>query len=73
MAESVSTGAEGLFFLPYLTGERTPHLDANACGVFFGLTPRHTHAHLVRAVMEGVVFALDEGLDVLRNLVSHRA
>lgn len=68
MAETVPVGAEGLLFLPYLTGERTPHLDANACGVFFGLTPRHTKAHFVRAVMEGVVFALAEGLSILTEL-----
>lgn len=67
-AATVPPGAEGLLFLPYLTGERTPHLDPYACGVFFGLTPRHTRAHLVRAVMEGVVFALSEGLDIMRGL-----
>jgi xylulokinase len=67
-AATVPPGAEGLVFLPYLTGERTPHLDPQACGVFFGLTPRHARAHLVRAVMEGVVFALSEGLDIMRGL-----
>lgn len=67
-AAAVPIGAEGLFFLPYLTGERTPHLDPNACGMFFGLTPRHTRAHMVRAVMEGVTFALREGLDVMTGL-----
>ena len=64
----VAPGAEGLVFLPYLTGERTPHLDPVACGVFFGLTPRHTRAHMVRAVMEGVAFALADGLDIVREL-----
>jgi len=67
-AANVPPGAEGLVFLPYLIGERTPHLDPYACGVFFGLTPRHTAAHLVRAIMEGVVFALSEGLDIMRAL-----
>jgi xylulokinase len=67
-ASTVAPGAEGLVFLPYLTGERTPHMDPNSCGVFFGLTPRHGQAHLVRAVMEGVVFALKEGLDVITTL-----
>jgi len=68
MAAEVPPGAEGLIFLPYLTGERTPHLDPHACGVFFGLSPRHTAAHLARAVMEGVVMALAEGLDIMRDL-----
>lgn len=67
-AEHVPPGAEGLIFLPYLTGERTPHMNPDACGVFFGLTPRHTAAHMVRAVMEGVAMALADGLDVIRSL-----
>ncbi len=67
-AGTVAPGAEGLVFLPYLTGERTPHLDPGACGVFFGLTPRHSRAHMVRAVMEGVAFALADGLDIVRQL-----
>jgi xylulokinase len=65
-ASTVGPGAEGLVFLPHLTGERTPHMDPDACGVFFGLTPRHDRSHLVRAVMEGVVFALADALDVMR-------
>jgi xylulokinase len=68
MADRVPVGAEGLVFLPYLTGERTPHMNPNACGMFFGLTPRHTSAHMVRAVMEGVAFALADGLDIMRSL-----
>ena len=67
-AEPVPPGTEGLMFLPYLTGERTPHMDPDACGVFFGLTPRHGRAHTTRAVMEGVVLALSEGLDIQRSL-----
>ncbi len=67
-AEHVPPGAEGLIFLPYLTGERTPHMNPDACGVFFGLTPRHTAAHMVRAVMEGVAMALADGLDIVRSL-----
>lgn len=58
----------GLFFLPYLTGERTPHLDPDARGVFWGLTPEHTRAHLVRAVMEGVLFSLRECLEIITGL-----
>jgi xylulokinase len=68
LAASVPPGAEGLLFLPYLTGERTPHLDPLARGAFVGLTARHTLAHLVRAVMEGVVFSMRDGLEIMRGL-----
>jgi xylulokinase len=68
MAVSVPIGAEGLVFLPYLTGERTPHLDPLASGAFVGLTARHTAAHMARAVMEGVVFSLRDGLEIMRAL-----
>jgi xylulokinase (EC 2.7.1.17) len=68
LAESVPPGAEGLIFLPYLSGERTPHLDPLARGAFIGLTARHTLAHMARAVMEGVVFALRDGLEIMRDL-----
>ena len=57
-----------MLFLPYLLGERTPHMDPQARAVFFGLRLDHTRAHLVRAVMEGVVFALRDGLEVFREL-----
>ncbi len=57
-AREIEAGAEGLFFLPYLTGERTPHADPDARGAFIGLTRRHTKAHLTRAVLEGVSFGL---------------
>ena len=67
-AATVAPGAEGLLFLPYLTGERTPHLDPEARGAFVGLTARHTAAHLTRAVLEGVAFSLREGLDIIRDL-----
>jgi xylulokinase len=60
-------GAEGLLFLPYLTGERTPHGSAVARGVFFGLSPRHGRGHLTRAVIEGVSFALGQSLNLLRG------
>ncbi|HUN42118.1 MAG TPA: xylulokinase [Acetobacteraceae bacterium] len=56
---------EGLVFLPYLSGERTPHNDAAAKGVLFGLTGSHARADLTRAVLEGVAFALADGLDAL--------
>ena len=55
---SVPPGAEGVTFLPYLQGERTPHRDASARGAFLGLSLAHTRAHLTRAVLEGVCFAL---------------
>ncbi len=67
-AAQVSPGAEGLIFLPYLTGERTPHLDPFATGAFVGLSARHTAAHLVRAVMEGVTFSLRDGLEIMQAL-----
>jgi xylulokinase len=68
MAASVPAGAEGLLFLPYLSGERTPHMDPDARGAFVGLTLRHTHAHMVRAIMEGVVFSLRDALEIMRAL-----
>lgn len=67
-AEAVAPGADGLFFLPYLLGERTPHMDNDARGAFVGLTPRHGQAELTRAVLEGVAFAFRDGLEVLREL-----
>lgn len=67
-ASEVSPGSEGLVFLPYLSGERTPHLDPDARGAFFGLTARHGAAHMTRAVMEGVVFSLRDALEIMREL-----
>jgi xylulokinase len=66
-AGDVPPGAEGLRFLPYLTGERTPHPDPMARGAFVGLTVRHTRAHLTRAVLEGVAFGLRDGLQLMRD------
>lgn len=65
---NIPPGSEGLLWLPYLNGERTPHLDANARGVLFGISPRHTKAHVVRAIMEGVVFGLRDSLEIIRGL-----
>jgi xylulokinase len=65
-AEGVPPGCDGLRFLPYLTGERTPHPDPAARGAFVGLTVRHTRAHLTRAVLEGVAFGLRDGLELMR-------
>lgn len=64
-AAEVEAGAEGLLFLPYLTGERTPHPDPDARGAFVGLTVRHDLRHLTRAVLEGVAFGLRDGLDLM--------
>ncbi len=58
-------GAEGLTFLPYLAGERTPHADPDARGAFAGLTLRHDRGALVRAVLEGVAYGLRDGLDLV--------
>jgi xylulokinase len=61
-------GAEGLTFLPYLAGERTPHADPDARGAFAGLSLRHDRGALVRAVLEGVAFGLRDSLDLVRAL-----
>ena len=61
-------GGRGLVWLPYLQGERTPHLDPNARGVLFGLTSAHTRGDVVRAMMEGVAFSLRDGMDIIREL-----
>ena len=61
-------GAEGLVFLPYLQGERTPHADPDARGAFTGLQLRHDRGALVRAVLEGVAFGLRDSFDILRGL-----
>ena len=67
-AEGVAPGAENLFFLPYLTGERCPHADPMARGCFIGLTPRHSAAHLIRAVVEGITFGMREQVNILRAM-----
>ncbi|MFL5732404.1 MAG: xylulokinase [Chloroflexia bacterium] len=67
-AVAAGVGAEGVIFLPYLLGERTPHMDPTASAAFTGLRLHHSKGHLVRAVMEGVAFALLDGLQVLREM-----
>jgi xylulokinase len=67
-AEKIPPGANRLIFLPYLMGERSPLLDADARGVFFGLSGIHTRQDMLRAVMEGVVFSLRHCLDVFREM-----
>jgi len=67
-AAAVPAGSEGLFFLPYLAGERTPHADSNARGCFIGLTLKHVRGHLARAVMEGVGYAMRDSLAIIKSL-----
>lgn len=67
-AAEVAPGSDGLVFLPYLTGERTPYPDPQARGAFVGITLRHTKAHLVRSVLEGVAFGLRDSLELIKSL-----
>ncbi len=64
-AAKVCPGSEGLIFLPYLTGERTPYPDPNARGAFFGITLRHDRGHFVRSVLEGVAYGLRDSFGIL--------
>lgn len=66
-AESIPAGSEGLQFLPYLSGERTPHPDPLARSAFIGLTLRHSRAHMTRAVLEGVAFGLKDSFTLIQN------
>ncbi len=66
--EEVEIGSEKLIYLPYLMGERTPHLDPNARGVFFGLSAKHNKKNLARSVMEGVSFSLRDSYEILLNM-----
>ncbi len=65
LADAIEPGADGLVFLPYINGERTPHFNPSAAGIFWGLTPEHTAAHLARAVMEGVCLSLLDCLTLI--------
>jgi len=67
-AEKVSAGCSGLIYLPYLMGERTPHLDPYAKGVFFGLSAKHEKQDFIRAVMEGVVYSLKDCLEIIKEM-----
>ncbi|MGQ0640519.1 MAG: xylulokinase [Gemmatimonadaceae bacterium] len=67
-AAGVPRGAGGVTFLPYLQGERTAHRDASVRGAFLGLSLAHTRAHLTRAVLEGVCFAMRDSFTILREL-----
>jgi xylulokinase len=66
-AADISAGSDGLLFLPYLTGERTPHPDPLARGAFVGLTVRHGMAHCTRAVLEGVAFGLKDSFELMKS------
>jgi xylulokinase len=66
-AAEVPAGSGGLLFLPYLTGERTPHPDPLARGAFVGLTVRHGQAHMTRAVLEGVAFGLRDSFELIKS------
>lgn len=68
LAEAVRIGADRLVYLPYLMGERTPHLDTNARGVFFGLSASHTKGNLIRAVLEGVSYSLKDCKEILLEM-----
>jgi xylulokinase len=65
LAETINPGGDNLIFLPYLNGERTPYMDSMATGLFIGLTSYHTKAHIYRAVMEGITFAMRDCFQVL--------
>ncbi len=67
LAEEIEPGSEGLIFLPYLYGERTPHNDANARGVYFGVSGKHDQRHFTRSVLEGVAFALKDSLELIKD------
>lgn len=67
-AREVPAGSEGLLWLPYLMGERTPHLDAFARGGWVGLTAKHARGHLVRSILEGVAFSLNDCLGIIESL-----
>ena len=67
-ASSAPAGSEGAFWLPYLMGERTPHLDPNARAAFVGLTASHTRGHLIRAVMEGVAYSLKDTFTIFGEM-----
>jgi xylulokinase len=67
-AATVAPGADGLLWAPYLMGERTPHLDADARGALVGLTASHTRAHIVRAILEGVAFSLKDTFTIFEEM-----
>ncbi len=67
-AEKAEPGCDGLFFLPYLTGERTPHADPFARGCFIGITARTSRADIIRSVLEGITFGMKDQIEIMRSL-----
>jgi xylulokinase len=67
-AALAGVGAEGLFFLPYMTGERTPHFDPTAKAAWIGLTVRHGRAHMIRSLLEGATYAMRDSLELIREM-----
>ena len=67
-AADAPAGSEGLFFLPYLTGERTPHADPNARAAWIGLSLRHGKGHMARSVIEGATYAMRDTLEILKSM-----
>lgn len=67
-AETISPGSEGLIYLPYLSGERTPYPDPDAKGSFIGITLRHNQSHFIRALLEGVSYSLKDCYQLISNL-----
>jgi len=67
-AAGAPAGCEGLLFLPYLTGERTPHANPNARGALVGLTPRHGKGEVIRSIMEGITYAMRDSLEIIRSI-----
>ncbi len=67
-AEKVPAGSEGVVWLPYLMGERTPHLDAQARGMWFGMTAAHKRGHMIRSILEGVAFSLRDSYEIFKEL-----
>jgi len=66
--QDIPPGAEGLFFLPYLSGERTPYPDPDAKGVFIGLSLKHTKDHMAKAVIEGITFGMRDSLELIKKM-----
>jgi xylulokinase len=70
-ATMAGVGAEGLFYLPYMTGERTPHFDPHAKGAWIGLTVRHGRQHMIRSLLEGAAYAMRDCLELIREMGVH--
>ncbi len=68
IAQEIPVGSEGLLFLPYLNGERTPHNDPDAKAVYLGMTLKHNKAHLIRSTMEGIVYSMKESYSIFQSL-----